>query len=106
MYTGNQASHWPDHHQEHPTKDQVKQEHHRLEEADRVVSRTLPGTVLSWNIVIDAAMDAICQLPILQELDEEPAKEELRKAINCLFTGKVSGEDGIPGEVSRQGKKN
>ena len=57
------------------------------------------------NVVADAVLDAICQLPVMQELDEKPTEEELRKAIDCLSTGKAPGEDGIPGEVIKAGKE-
>ena len=53
----------------------------------------------SQNIVTDAVLAAISQLPIMEELDEKPTKEELSKAIDCLSYSKVPGEDGIPTEV-------
>ena len=43
----------------------------------------------------------IRQLPIMQELDEEPTEEELRKA----KAGKASGEDSIPGGGIKAGKE-
>ena len=55
------------------------------------------------NVVTDAALDAICQLLVMQELDEQHTEEELRKAIDCL--SKVPREDGIPGEVIKAGKE-
>jgi hypothetical protein len=45
------------------------------------------------------------QLPVLDELDEEPTKEELSRAIDCLAIGKAPGEDGIPLEVIKTGKE-
>jgi hypothetical protein len=57
------------------------------------------------NILSDAALSAINQLPVLDELDEEPTKEELGKAIDCLATVKAPGEDGIPSEVIKTGKE-
>ena len=57
------------------------------------------------NVVTDAALDAISQLPVLEELDEEPTVEELGKAIDALATGKAPGEDGIPPEVIKAGKE-
>ena len=53
----------------------------------------------------DAALDAISQLPILEELDDEPTVEELGKAIDALTTGKAPGEGGIPPEVIKAGKE-
>ena len=57
------------------------------------------------DVVTDAALDAISQLPILEELDDEPTVEELGKAIDALATGKAPGEDGIPPEVIKAGKE-
>jgi stalled ribosome rescue protein Dom34 len=57
------------------------------------------------NVVTDAELGAINQLPVLDELDEEPTKEELSKAIDCLAIGKALGEDGIPPEVIKTGKE-
>ena len=57
------------------------------------------------NVVTDAALDAISQLPILEELDDEPTVEELGKAIDALATRKAPGEDGIPPEVIKAGKE-
>jgi hypothetical protein len=51
------------------------------------------------NVVTDVVRSAINQLPVLDELDEEPTKEELSKAIDCLANSKAPGEDGIPPEV-------
>ena len=56
------------------------------------------------NVVTDAALNAIEELPVLDELDAEPTEEELSKAIDCLSTGKAPGEDGIPAEVIKRGK--
>ena len=57
------------------------------------------------NVVTDAALDAISQLPVMEELDEEPTVEELSKAIDCLSTGKAPGADGIPPEVIKRGRE-
>ena len=57
------------------------------------------------NVVTDAALDAISQLPILEELDDEPTVEELGKAIDALAIGKAPGEDGILPEVIKAGKE-
>jgi hypothetical protein len=47
------------------------------------------------NVVTNAAIHAINQLHIPYDLDEEPTKEELSKAIDCLAIAKAPGEDGI-----------
>jgi hypothetical protein len=57
------------------------------------------------NVVTDAALSVIKQLPVLNELDEKPTKEELSKAIDCLAITKAPGEDGIPPEVIKTGKE-
>ena len=57
------------------------------------------------NIVTDAALCAISQLPVMVELNEEATEEELRKAIDCLSAGKAPGEDGISPEVVKQGQE-
>ncbi|KAI5106715.1 major facilitator superfamily domain-containing protein 1, partial [Silurus meridionalis] len=56
------------------------------------------------NVVTDTALDAIPDLPVMEELDTPPTLEELRKAIDCLACGKASGSDGIPPEVLKIGK--
>ena len=56
------------------------------------------------NVVTEAALNAIDQLPVMEELDEEPTVEELSKAMDALATGKAPGEDGIPAEVIKSGK--
>ncbi len=55
------------------------------------------------KIVSDTALNAIPELPVLDELDTEPT-EELRKIIDCLSTGKAPGEDGIPPEIMKSRK--
>ena len=57
------------------------------------------------NVVTDAALCAISQLPVMEELDEEPMEEEMRKPIDCVSAGKAPGEDRVPHEVVKQGKK-
>ena len=56
------------------------------------------------NVVTDAALCAITQLPVMDELDVEPTEEELRTAIDCLSAGTAPGEDGIPPEVVKHGQ--
>ena len=48
------------------------------------------------NIVSPSALDAVKCLPTMEELDTEPALEELSKAIDILASGKAPGSDGIP----------
>ena len=56
------------------------------------------------NNVTDTALDAIPDLPVMEELDTEPTLEELGKAIDCLACGKAPGSDGIPPEILKSGK--
>jgi len=56
------------------------------------------------NSVTQDALDAIEELPILEELDSEPTMEELSKAIDALACGKAPGEDSIPPEIIKCGK--
>ena len=56
------------------------------------------------NKVTEAALNAIPQLPVVEELDAEPTLDELEKAINCLASGKATGSDGIALEITKCGK--
>ncbi|XP_068707859.1 uncharacterized protein [Montipora foliosa] len=56
------------------------------------------------NTVSQEALDAIEDLPVLQELDAEPTTEEISKASDSLASGKAPGEDGIPPEIIKCGK--
>ena len=56
------------------------------------------------NIVTDAALGALPNLPVMEELDEKPTLEELSKAIDCLSCSTAPGKDGIPPEVLKHGK--
>ena len=56
------------------------------------------------NSVTQEALDAIEELPVLEELDSEPTTEELSNAIDALACGKAPGEDGIPPEIIKYGK--
>lgn len=56
------------------------------------------------NVVTDAALDALPQLTVMEELDALPTMEELSKAIDCLSSGKAPGKDCIPPEVLKSGK--
>ena len=56
------------------------------------------------NVVTQAALDAIEDLPVLEDLDNEPTMGELSKAIDALSCGKAPGEDGIPPEIIKCGK--
>ena len=55
------------------------------------------------NVVMEAALNAISQLPLMEELDEGPVEEELSKA-NSLSAGKATEEDRKPPEVVKHGK--
>ena len=56
------------------------------------------------NTVSQEALDAIEDLPVLEEFDAEPTTEELRKAINALASSKAPSEDGTPPEIIKCGK--
>ena len=47
------------------------------------------------NIVTKEALSAIECLPMIEELDAEPTIGELKKALNCLSSGKAPGKDGL-----------
>ena len=49
--------------------------------------------------VTEAALNAISQLNVLEELDAEPTLDELEKAISCLNSRKAPGSDGISPEI-------
>ncbi|CAE1276208.1 unnamed protein product [Acanthosepion pharaonis] len=46
--------------------------------------------------LFQAALDAIECLLVMENLDTEPTREELSKAIDSLASGKAPGSDGIP----------
>ncbi|XP_047490913.1 uncharacterized protein LOC125040403 [Penaeus chinensis] len=56
------------------------------------------------NVVTDAALADTPDLPVTEELDALPTKEELSKAISNLSSGKAPGIDSIPAEVLKSGK--
>jgi hypothetical protein len=56
------------------------------------------------NVVTDTALNAIPDLPVMEELDTPPTMDELSKAIDCLACRKAPGSDGIPPEVLKSGK--
>lgn len=43
-------------------------------------------------------------VPVMEELDHEPAREEVEKALDALSSGKALGHDGIPPEVLKCAK--
>ena len=47
------------------------------------------------NIVTDEALSAFECLPMMPKLDAQPIIGELKKALNCLSSGKTPGKDGI-----------
>ena len=51
------------------------------------------------NKVTEAALNAIPQLTVLEELDAEPTLDELGKANSCLTSGKAPGSNGIPPKI-------
>ncbi|XP_076462059.1 uncharacterized protein LOC143294568 [Babylonia areolata] len=57
------------------------------------------------NIVADAAVESIPNLPVMEELDIPPSEEELSKAIDSLTCGKAPGKDSIPPEVIKAVKR-
>ena len=57
------------------------------------------------NVVTEAVLNAISQLTIMEELDEQPMEEQPSKAINCPSAGKATGEDGIPLRLSSMERK-
>ncbi|XP_047498459.1 uncharacterized protein LOC125045298 [Penaeus chinensis] len=56
------------------------------------------------NVVTDAALVDTPDLPVMEELDALPTKEELSKAISNLSSGKAPGIDSNPAEVLKSGK--
>jgi hypothetical protein len=56
------------------------------------------------NVVTDNALDIISELPVMNELDEQPNIGELERAIDRLVCGKAPGPDGIPPEILKYGK--
>ena len=56
------------------------------------------------TVVTNAALNAIRDLPMMEELDNEPTIEDLSKAIDSLSCGKAPGCDSIPPEVIKCAK--
>ena len=54
--------------------------------------------------VSDAALLGVKDLPVMEELDSAPSKEELIKAIDSLQAGKAPGGDNIPPEAIKTAK--
>ncbi len=54
--------------------------------------------------MLDTALNAIPDLPVLDELDVEPTEEVLSKAIDWLITDKARGNASIPPEIMKSGK--
>ena len=53
------------------------------------------------TVVTNAALNAIRDLPMVEELDNELTIEDLSKVIDSLSCGKAPGCDSIPPEVKR-----
>ena len=51
------------------------------------------------NVVTEEALNAIEDLPVLEELHSEPTLEELKEALVSFASGKAPGKDSIPAEV-------
>ena len=56
------------------------------------------------NVVTDTALDAIPNLPVMEELDTLPTEEELSAAVGRLSSGKAPGSDGIPSDILKSCK--
>ena len=56
------------------------------------------------TVVTNAALNALRDLPMMEELDNEPTIEDLSKAIDSLSCGKAPGCDSIPPEVIKCAK--
>ena len=56
------------------------------------------------TVVTDAAIESTDQMPVMDDLDTPPTKEELEKAIEPLSCEKAPGNDGIPPEIIKAGK--
>jgi hypothetical protein len=57
------------------------------------------------NVVSDKAMQNTTPISTMEEFDEPPTIEELRKAINALSCGKAPGSDAIPAKIVKAGKE-
>ena len=56
------------------------------------------------NKVTEAALNAIPQITVLEELDVEPTLDELEKTFSCPTSGKAPGSDGISPKIIKCGK--
>ena len=56
------------------------------------------------TVITNAALIAIRDLPMMEELDNEPTVEDLSKAIDSLSCGKAPGCDSVPPEVIKCAK--
>ena len=57
-------------------------------------------------MVAEEALNAIKCLPVLEELDNDPALEELNKDLEFLDSDKAPGKESIPAEVLKCCKGN
>ncbi|WP_353817098.1 hypothetical protein, partial [Acinetobacter baumannii] len=76
----------------------------RSQQLDRWVEHYL-DLYATENVVTDKALNAIPQMPVMEELDALPNVDELRKAIDRLVCGNAPGTDGIPPEVLKCGQR-
>ena len=56
------------------------------------------------NIMLDTALNAIPNLPVLNDFDAEPTEEVLSKAIDCVTIDKARGNASMPPEIMKSGK--
>ena len=75
---------------------QAQQMHRWVEHYSELYSRE--------NVVTPSALDNIECLPIMEELDAAPTKDELSKAIDSLASGKAPGNDSIPPDLLKSCK--
>ena len=51
------------------------------------------------NTVTEEALDAVERMPIMEDLDTKPFRDEMSKVIDTFTTGKAPIKDGIPSEI-------
>ena len=78
--------------------DRAKQMERQVQQYSELYSREI--------VVTEEVLNAIKCLPVLQELDSDPALEELNKDFDFLDSGKAPGNESIPAEVLKCCKGN